>query len=373
MKIETVNGVSLAKHLLELSITGLRSKNTLHHFAGINLLHDSVEAFLLAVLGEFEIPVDQTTKYDKYFSLINEKIAPKELSFRGALSRLNRIRIASKHHGIQPPKADCDQLLAAVREFFEESATATLGVSFSAISAIGLLDDGPVKELLQEAEAHLDGDPASCLIACRKALFLLVERRYDIVNFKDGKTRGLLALGTLAPTYAQSKAYIDKYVLCPTDFIVLDRSRIDQDLLKAGIDPIGYWNVWRLTPEVYKDGDRWVVKNEFAKLSAEASEEHAQYVFTTSTDIALGLQTSRRATKSSPYSRHQVELAREGVPVYGRADRESPVVATTPPGLLHVLTEYCIGGLADDASYWEVRYEDGENYVDGYVHEDDIA
>jgi hypothetical protein len=55
----------------------------------------------------------------------------------------------------------------------------------------------------------------------------------------------------------------------PTDFVICDHSELDMDLLKRGIDSVAYWNVWRLTPDVYRKGmDRpWIVKNDFRKFS----------------------------------------------------------------------------------------------------------
>src|SRR5437867_11301624 len=178
MDLETIRRVSLARHLYELGTSSLRSSNDLHLFAGVNLLQDAVEAFLIAVSDHVGAAVDQNTKFDKYFVLINEKIAPKELPFKLKLLRLNRIRVDSKHYGIQPARDECDRLALSVREFFDEVSSSLLGVSFSTVSAIDLLDDGEVKQIMLEAKLALEkSNHESCVINCRKAVYLEIERQ----------------------------------------------------------------------------------------------------------------------------------------------------------------------------------------------------
>ena len=109
MDIETVRRISLARHLYELGISSLRSKNDISLFSAVNLLQDSVEAFLIAIADHVSASTDQNTKFDKYFVEIDKKIAPKTLPFKSKLLRLNRIRIDSKHYGIQPAHDECDR------------------------------------------------------------------------------------------------------------------------------------------------------------------------------------------------------------------------------------------------------------------------
>ena len=90
MDIETVRRISLARHLYQLGKSSLESPNDMYLFAAVNLLQDAVEAFLIAVADFVQAEIDQNTKFDKYFVLINEKISPKELPFKSRLIRLNR-------------------------------------------------------------------------------------------------------------------------------------------------------------------------------------------------------------------------------------------------------------------------------------------
>jgi len=347
----------------------------MHLFAGVNLLQDAVEAFLIAVGDHVQAQIDQNTKFDKYFVLINDKISPKELPFKTKLLRLNRIRVDSKHYGIQPARDECDRVAVSVREFFEEVSSSVLGVNFSTVSAIDLLDEGEIKDLLLEAKtAHESGDHETCVVACRKVLYVLVEHRYDVSKFKAEKPQGLFAAMSYAPYYARDLKYIEENVGDPTDYIVLDHGRIDQDLLKEGADITAFWNVWRLTPEVYRAEDKqWVVKHDFGKLDAAALPDTAEYVFPTVLDISLAIHAARKAVRWKQHGRYFVKLAREGVPIYERADVMSKVTATTPSGMTQIDTDYRVSGLKGDGPYWHVYEMAKDAWLCGYIHNEDVA
>ena len=344
-------------------------------FAAVNLLQDAVEAFLIAVGDHVNAEIDQNTKFDKYFVLINEKISPKELPFKNRLLRLNRIRVDSKHYGIQPARDECDRVSVSVREFFDEVSSSVLGVNFSTVSAIDLIDAGEVKELLLEAKATREsGNHEACVVACRKVIYVAVESRYDVAKFREGKPQGIWSALSYAPYYAKDPQYIQESVKDPTDYIVRDHSRIDQDLLTQGVDTTAFWNVWRLTPEVYRTEDKqWVVKHDFGKLDAATLADKAEYVFSTTVDIALAMHASRKAVRWEQHGRYFLTLARENVPVYEKADVGSKVVSTTPAGMARIDTDYRVPGLKGDGPYWHVHETDMDIRLWGYIHNDDVA
>ncbi len=373
MNLETVRRVGLARHLFELAEGSLRSKNDLHLFAAINLAQDAVEAFLLALADHVGATVDQNTKFDKMFLLIDERIAPRELPFKSAMLRLNRVRIDSKHHGIQPARAECERLLASAREFLTEASIANLDAPFSTISAIDLLDDGYTKQLLAGArDALASQDLEECVVLCRKAVYIDIESSYDISAYKDGEPRGILAGYTKAPFYARNSTYVAENVREPTDFVVLDHGSVDSELLKTGVNPTDFWNLWRLTPEVYRSKDgTWYVKREFSKLDPAILAEVANYVFSTALDIILARQTNRRATRWNPSTSHFLDLAKRGLPIHEKADRTSRILMNLPVDLERVHVDYVVDGLRNDGLYWHVCHMSAEEFFTGFIHDTD--
>ncbi|MBY6205631.1 hypothetical protein [Halomonas denitrificans] len=375
MDIETIRRVVLSRHLYELAAGSLRSANDMHLFAAANLMQDAVEAFLVGLADHCQCDVDQNTRFDRYFVLINEKIKPKELPFKARLLRLNRVRIDSKHYGIQPARDECDRLLVAVREFFDEVSTSVFDRPFASISAIDLLRDGESKELLKEAQEALSNDDhEGCAIACRKALYCEIEHRYDISEYFDGEPRGLRAGLSSAPFYAKSRDFIEENVREPTGFIVYDHARVNEHLLISGADNTAFWNVWRLTPEVFKrKNGNWVVKYDLAKLDAKVLTEKIEYIFSATLDVVLSLHRTWQATQSGHHERFYLDLSREEVPVYAKADATSEVSAITPPGVTRLDTDYWVEGLKGDGPYWHVCHFDGEVFLYGFIHAEAVS
>lgn len=375
MDLETVRRISLARHLFELARSSLRSSNDLHLFASANLMQDAVEAFLIAVGDKTGAQIDQTTKFDKYFVLINERIAPKELPFKTKLLRLNRIRIDSKHYGIQPARDECVRMETTVSEFFEETSTSVLDVNFWTLSTIDLLNDGEVKDLLFEAKAQREaGELVECMTTCRKAIFLSVEFPYSIHQYLEADSNPFFFDFSHAPSYARNKSYIDKNVGNPTDYIVRDHDRIDQELLTLGVDTTAFWNIWRLTPEVYRKADKeWAIKHDFSKLADDVVKNKVDYVFSTTVDIVLAIHTSRSAIKLNDHARFYAELKRDNVNVYDKADTGSKIVGSIASGTTRIDTDYKVEGLKGDGPYWHIQHKEGGVWLVGYIHEDDIV
>lgn len=119
-----------------------------------------------------------------------------------------------------------------------------------------------------------------CAISCRKAIYEELLWNYNIDKFIDPeKTKWILAGHSYAPYYTRNKEYIEKNVKTPTDYIVIDHSHLDSELVKFFIDNTMFWNVWRLTPDVYKSPEKtWVVKYEFNKTDDKILKDKIEYI-----------------------------------------------------------------------------------------------
>ncbi len=373
MEIDVLRRISLARHLYGLAISYLKSSNDLYLFSTVNLMQDAVEAFLLAVADHVDAQLSEKTSFDKYFVEINKKIEPNELPFKTKLLRLNRIRVDSKHHGLQPAKDECERLSIATREFFDEVCNTIFNVNFSTVSTIDLLEDGEVKSTLLEAKNLLEsGDHINCSITCRKVLYLEFESKYDIGMFKNGaKPRGLFGPHSRAPFYARNEHYIFEKVTEPTELIVIDYNDLDHELLKNGVDNTSYWNVWRLTPEVYRNEDGiWIIKNDYDKLEPDVLKDEIEYIFNTTVDIIFSLHSKRAASRTSSCRNYYLKLKNDEVPIYSKADMSSKITATTPKDIMKLESDYSIQGLKNDATYWHVSHFEKDNYYFGFIHND---
>lgn len=348
----------------------------MHLFSAVNLMQDAVEAFLIAIADHTGAHIESNTKFDKYFVEIDTKIAPKELPFKSKLIRLNRVRVDSKHYGIQPARDECERLSISVREFFDEVCASVLGASFSTVSVIDLLKDGDTKLALMEAKKALEiGQLAECAISCRKALYLEIERQYDISDFKGEEPTGIFGAFSRAPLYAKNKQYIENNVSDPTDFIVYDHSSVNEQLLTQGADNTAFWNVWRLTPEVYrrKDGS-WIVKHDFGKIDPVVLSDKIEYIFSATLDVVLSIHRTSQATQWAQPRRYYLDLKQESVPIFKKADKQSEITGHTPPGMKRIDTDFRIEGLNGDGPFWHVAHiEKDQPFLWGFIHNDFVA
>lgn len=379
MKKSIIHKLLLTRRLYELGKDNLASANDLSQNIGVNLLQDAIEVFLLAVSEHTNANISNSTKFEQYIDLINEKIRPKELPFRSRLSALNKLRVNSKHYGLAPAQSETKGLSITVREFFEEVTQTILGLSFATISLVDLLRDGQAKEFIKAAEvAYAQEDFKECLIACRKAIFTRFESQYDIAPYgSDDPPKGLLGLGfgRKSPYYARNKEYIVENVNEPTDYIVLDHKDLEMELVTSGIDSVSFWNIWRLTPEVYKlrVSDEWVVKWEFRKFDDDGIKERAEYVLDTTTSLFVADHQRFAATKSPGYRKYYVDINRESVPIYAKADKNSAVIGTTPTGRTRFYVDYRVPALNGNETFWHVSDFEESPSVWGFICEDSIA
>src|SRR5262249_24003276 len=193
-----------------------------------------------------------------------------------------------------------------------------------------------------------------CMIECRKAFYLAFEQDYDIK--KDLENRIGLLFGSRAPYYARNKEYADKNVKTPFDYIVLDYAGIDAELMKEGMDNTTFWNVWRLTPQVYRhvEGDEWLIKHELQKRESDGIQDRAAYVLSSVVSLLLARQSNRRMMRSNPPNSYDLRLKKKGVIVYQKADKNGVVASAVPDDLEVVHVDYATVGLNDEETYWSV-------------------
>jgi hypothetical protein len=372
-----IRRVTLSRYLFELATQNARSDQEVAGAACVNLLQDAIEIFLLAASDHLNVDLSAKTGFPQYLDKMNEAIND-ELPFRRRLLEINRVRVLSKHDGIPPSSKDIPGYVSDARKFLEQACTKLLGVDFWSISLIQLVDDGEAKNLLLEAETNFKtGTYSECLIACRKAFYVEFESFYDIQ--KDLEGAGLF-FGSRAPYYARNKKYVDESVKTPFDYIVLDHSQVDADLTKEGIDHTAFWNIWRLTPRVYrhKDKDEWLVKHEPDKLEEDGLKERAAYVLETIVAVLLARQSNKKRMKwSGSGTFYVVRLRKPRTTVYQKADRTGAVAGITKEASTELHAEYATPGLKDKDTYWKVFHFDkadpfGSSYISGYVLEEDL-
>ncbi len=363
----------LSRYLYELAAQNGRAERDVALSACVNLLQDSIEIFMVAGLDHLNANVGARTEFPQYLDKMNEALG-EELPFRRRLLEINKVRVVSKHEGISPNQKEVEGYISDARKFLEQACKSVFDLDFWSVSLIQLLDGGEAKNLLHAAEGLFsEGDYGSCLVECRKAIFIEFESAYDTRKDLEGGV-GLL-FGSRAPYYARQPDYIEKHVRTPFDYVCIDHSQLDADLMKEGIDHTSFWNVWRLTPDVYRAGDKadWLVKHDPLKLESDGLRERAAYVLETTVEILLARQSQRRMTRSNKVATWYVaKLKKPNTNVFEKADRDGPICGNTGD-LDAVDVHYATPGLRYDNTYWNVSHlRKGGPFLMGYILEEDL-
>ncbi len=369
-----IKRLTLSRHLFEMALRNARQQQEAADAAAVNLLQDAIEIFFLAAFDFLNIAVAHRTEFPQYLDKLSDNVGG-DLPFRRRLLEINRVRVHSKHEGIPPNRKEVDGYVTDARKFLEQMCEKVLQVDYWTISLVALLDDDEPKQLLRAAEkAFKAGEYVECLVECRKAFFVSFESAYD--TQKDLKGLGILS-GSQAPYYARDKDYIKKNVKEHFDYIVLDHKNIDADLMKEGIENTTFWNIWRLTPQVYRHdkNDPWIVQHHPAKQAAEGLGDRAAHVLSSMVSILLARQDCRRMAKYIDDSTYSDLKVKEGTAIYSKADKSGDKEGVLPKGAETIGVDYATQGLNDKEIYWSVFYFDrGPPMVmmSGYVLEEDL-
>lgn len=375
MDKRVIHKVLLSRSLFQLAKENAKAMGGPRLSIACNVAQDAVECFLLAICDAVGIDLGSNAAFDKYIEKINEKISPSILPFSAQLRSLNKLRVNSKHYGLEPSAVELQQLVLVAEEFFREASSSLLNSDYFTVGFSEILSSGNERDLMIEAEsAYRQADFRGCLIACRKALFHAIESDYDAKRFSSGNQLGLLFYFSKVPQFARSRDWIEKNVKIPTDYIVIDHQRVEMTLMKAGVTPMLYWNVCRLTPDVYKSfGENdWVVKNEFRKLTSSSIRDNAEYVLAATLELLIALDADNRRAKWIDNQEFEIPLVADRVPILETAERTAKVAATSPPGVTKLRCDFSTEGLDKSGHYWHVQHFEGQ-LMSGFVHGDFVA
>lgn len=148
--------LAYARYLFTLGVRQSRQPEPTHSVA-LLMLHDAVELFLgiaCDVLG-----AKQGKEFEAYLTAIEEKRASQSpLPGRPGLLKLNKARVALKHHGVIPSVSEVEAHRGTVTTFLQAATETLFGIEFDAVSMIDLVANEKVRDLLHQAEASGSSD-----------------------------------------------------------------------------------------------------------------------------------------------------------------------------------------------------------------------
>lgn len=248
--------LAMCKYMVDVADQQLRQPDPR---AAIALLtyHDSVELFLVTAADYLGIAADRGATFLVYWKLMRS--VGRKMPFFGAMKRLNDSRVALKHHGHIPRRADLAEFRVVVSEFYQEAVAEVFGLNWDDVSMSDYVAIPSVREALKSAERSLaDNQIDEGLSACAGALDDLTTAAvkaamhgndyrspFDLGEDMHFKTSSGMGLSRVGPT-----TKLAEFVDATAESIQAIRQALKIVLL--GIDYKSYIRFTRLSPIINK-------------------------------------------------------------------------------------------------------------------------
>lgn len=223
-----LNRLISARFLLENSGLSLNRNSDSRAVAqNVLMAHDAAELALTAIADHLKIALPERTEFPKLIDQLNSHVGmPGGLSGHVYLTKLNKVRIAFKHHGLLPDSGSWFDVVDRTSLHLDETCLTAVGVALSKIDLTHLIEDQKVQQLIAIARTkHEQGFYKEALEVLAKALYrsnLLFPRGLEIIPGNSDPQQALILSG---------------YGVDPSAFIVL------QQLLPS---VSGHAIVWKL-------------------------------------------------------------------------------------------------------------------------------
>jgi hypothetical protein len=173
--------LAFVKYLFQTAVTQSRAPSPLN-CASILLMHDSIELFLQLASEHLNCGTNHPTFMD-YWDILNQKLAPKQLEQKESMRRLNKARVALKHHGTFPANLDIDSFRSATASFFEANSPLVFGVAIAEVSLVEFVNPESARNVLKNALTMLSENRLA------EAQTLISIAFAEIINGYEGSKR----------------------------------------------------------------------------------------------------------------------------------------------------------------------------------------
>lgn len=146
----TLRRLALIKYMFEQGVAQSQQPSPLLVVA---LLHfqDAAELFLHLACEHHHVTVPKQTQFLDYWTLL---VGVGPVRQEPGMDRLNKARVAFKHHGNLPSDHDMEDFRVTATNFFTENTVILFGQTFDEISLVDLVTCKRAREYLKEAEGH---------------------------------------------------------------------------------------------------------------------------------------------------------------------------------------------------------------------------
>ena len=384
MDSSSLDSLLVAKRLMMLANQQCTLGDRHSCTAGILILHDALESVLLACLSEKKISVTdkEIAHVEKLTGLVNAHIGsvPNWTKLMG----LNRSRGGSKHFGNTVDKHSAKDFLYKTQEAIDFLVLTTFGKHYHEIYSAELIQHIESKDLLLSSAKCLEEEPLEafrCLADIRKAIFINFEEDFSVEEWQtiddDNKKNfwKTLTFKRKAPYITRNNEWIKENVNNVFDYIQIDHTDLKIELIEYGISVADFFNLLRLTPQVFrhKGKNEWKTEGVFSFLHTE--RETLEYCLSTAVDSILMKENYTALHKYEP-ERIKVEIVvTTDTNLYSKACKNSSIIKEIKQGE-KFQTHSFIPALSNDLSFVKIsefRKHPKAEFLKGYILESHVT
>jgi hypothetical protein len=150
---EQLTRLSLVRYLLRQAESQIGQPSPLRSLALLPL-HDAAEIFLDLAAEYLKLPASRR-EFSDYWKLFRNVSPPVTLPMERGMDKLNRARVALKHHGQLPNDNQLRNYLFTVQSFLDEASPLCFNLAIEDVSLVALIRDLQARELLERAISRL--------------------------------------------------------------------------------------------------------------------------------------------------------------------------------------------------------------------------
>jgi hypothetical protein len=147
--------------------------------ASILQFHDSIELFLQLAAEYLDVGKNKI-EFMQYWDILDSTLGAGKITQSESIRRLNKARVAFKHHGTLPSKLDIKAFRASATNFFLENTPIIFNLEFSEISLVELVESNEAKESLILARKELNENNIENALKNAGIAFHLIMDEYHI-------------------------------------------------------------------------------------------------------------------------------------------------------------------------------------------------
>ena len=356
-----------AKYIYDKSMESLSHRTPVSNAISILLFHDASEQLLLIVADKLGISTADINFMD-YWEKVKNK--GKYLPSKNEMSKLNKMRVGFKHHGILPSHEECRDISYVLNSFFSSVSHDILDINFLNLSLADLINYDDVRDCIKNAENFLNQKNFEESIVESAKAFATLEKRLQGGYYQFFVISDLKAFNGLRDaeqiTMGGDKD-VERYYRKGFREAREKLQEIIKNLnsLLLGIDIYKYRRFKLLTPIVYSMQDEslhLVYITDIYKNRLNYNEENALFCINFVIDNALKFQMEPSGLFDQSKS-HIIKIKNPKTKIYSYKDNKFVEVGFVEQGKTFENAKLVL--IMDrHKDYWMIVYKDGVAYIE---------